>query len=440
MRITIVGAGPAGTTAALLLARQGHHLTLVDRDPGPRPGEVWQRVGVMQFHLPQTLRAPGRNLLAQRLPDLHQALVDAGAVVAAPPGGPEFAANLHIRREVMERAMWEFTSREPGITRVCGHADDVVLDDGRVTGVVVSTGSTRQTIGADLVVDATGRAGRLAAAHRPQVEGGDCRVAYASRLFQLRPGADPGPINGGPGWMVEHDGLLNIIFVHDAGTFSVLLARLAKDRELTALRDEPAYTTALALLPAAAQWTDPARAFPIDKVRAGAGLVNLYRPQAREVTSLLAIGDAVCTTNPTGGRGVTLAIRAAAELADLVATHPARQWAARLDAWSLEQLRPWFDEHLIFDRAMRARWCGEPLDPDADISWNLLVAATTQRPDFMPILGPFLGMLALPHTIDPLRDEVRAMLRNGWRPPTPPGPTRDDLIAAISGSLSTVAS
>jgi 2-polyprenyl-6-methoxyphenol hydroxylase-like FAD-dependent oxidoreductase len=440
MRITIVGAGPAGTTAALLLARQGHHLTLVDRDPGPRPGEVWQRVGVMQFHLPQTLRAPGRNLLAQRLPDLHQALVDAGAVVAAPPGGPEFAANLHIRREVMERAMWEFTSREPGITRVCGHADDVVLDDGRVTGVVVSTGSTRQTIGADLVVDATGRAGRLAAAHRPQVEGGDCRVAYASRLFQLRPGADPGPMNGGPGWMAEHDGLLNIIFVHDAGTFSVLLARLAKDRELTALRDEPAYTTALALLPAAAQWTDPARAFPIDKVRAGAGLVNLYRPQAREVTSLLAIGDAVCTTNPTGGRGVTLAIRAAAELADLVATHPARQWAARLDAWSLEQLRPWFDEHLIFDRAMRARWGGEPLDPDADISWDLLVAATTQRPDFMPILGPFLGMLALPHTLDPLRDEVRAMLRNGWRPPTPPGPTRDDLIAAISGSLSTVAS
>jgi 2-polyprenyl-6-methoxyphenol hydroxylase-like FAD-dependent oxidoreductase len=440
MRITIVGAGPAGTTAALLLARQGHHLTLVDRDPGPRPGEVWQRVGVMQFHLPQTLRAPGRNLLAQRLPDLHQALVDAGAVVAAPPGGPEFAANLHIRREVMERAMWEFTSREPGITRVCGHADDVVLDDGRVTGVVVSTGSTRQTIGADLVVDATGRAGRLAAAHRPQVEGGDCRVAYASRLFQLRPGADPGPMNGGPGWMAEHDGLLNIIFVHDAGTFSVLLARLAKDRELTALRDEPAYTTALALLPAAAQWTDPARAFPIDKVRAGAGLVNLYRPQAREVTSLLAIGDAVCTTNPTGGRGVTLAIRAAAELADLVATHPARQWAARLDAWSLEQLRSWFDEHLIFDRAMRARWGGEPLDPDADISWDLLVAATTQRPDFMPILGPFLGMLALPHTIDPLRDEVRAMLRNGWRPPTPPGPTRDDLIAAISGSLSTVAS
>jgi 2-polyprenyl-6-methoxyphenol hydroxylase-like FAD-dependent oxidoreductase len=125
MRISIVGAGPAGTTAALLLARQGHRITLVDRDPGPRPGEAWKRVGVMQFHLPQMLRAPGRNLLAQRLPHLHQALVDAGAVVAAPPGGRESAANLQIRREVMERAMWEFTSCEPGITRVCGHAGHV---------------------------------------------------------------------------------------------------------------------------------------------------------------------------------------------------------------------------------------------------------------------------------------------------------------------------
>jgi hypothetical protein len=222
----------------------------------------------MQFHLPQMLRAPGRNLLAQRLPDLYQAFLDAGAVVASSPGGSQLAANLNIRREVMERAIWEFTSYEPGITRVCGHAEDVVLDDDRVTGVVVSTGSTRETIGADLVIDATGRAGRFAAVYRPWVEGGDSGVAYASRLFQLRPGADPGPMNGGPGWIAEHDGFLDIIFVHDAGTFSVLLARLATDRELTALRDETAYTTALSLLPAAAEWTDPARAYPIDK---GAG-------------------------------------------------------------------------------------------------------------------------------------------------------------------------
>ena len=96
------------------------------------------------------------------------------------------------------------------------------------------------------------------------------------------------------------------------------------------------------------------------------------------------------------------------------------------------------EEHLIADRAMRTRWRGEPLSPDAPISWDLVAAATTERPEFMQTLGPFLGMFALPHSIDPLRDQVRTMLRNGWRPRTPRGPTRNDLVAAISGSPSTM--
>ena len=59
---------------------------------------------------------------------------------------------------------------------------------------------------------------------------------------------------------------------------------------------------------------------------------------------------------------------------------------------------------------------------DAQIPWDLGVAATTQRPEFIPTLGPFLALLALPHSIDPLRDQVRTMLRNGWRPPHHPDP------------------
>jgi len=428
MRVSIVGAGPAGTTAALLLARQGHDVTLVDRDPGPRPGEVWDRVGVMQFHLPQTFRAPGRNLLLQRLPDLHDALIDAGAVVSAPPGAPPSTANMHIRREVMDRAMWEFASREPGLSRMRGHANDVVVEAGRVSGLVVDG----RVASADLVVDASGKAGRFATSYRPQAEGGDCGVAYASRLYQLRPGATPGPTNGGPGWFAEYDGFLNLVFVHDAGTFSVLLVRLARDDELAQLRGEAAFGAAVNRLPAASDWVDRARAVPIDRVRAGAGLVNLYRRQTADVRGLLAIGDAACTTNPTGARGVSLGMLSAAALADIVAEHPAAEWAERLDAWSLAQLRPWFEDHVRFDASMRARWSGQPVDPEADIAWDLVVAAAAQRPDFVPRLGPFLAMATLPDTIDPLRDEVRDMLRAGWRPAPPSGPTRADLVAAIS--------
>jgi 2-polyprenyl-6-methoxyphenol hydroxylase-like FAD-dependent oxidoreductase len=431
MHIVIIGSGPAGTTAALLLARQGHRITLVDRDPGPVPGEPWERVGVMQFHLPHTFRAPGVQVLRQRLPELLEALVHAGGEIVAPPGAPglvaDLVANLHIRRSVFERTLWEFTDREPGVTRVRGHADRLVVDRTSVTGVVVD-GAIHD---ADLVVDATGRTGRLGSEHRPPAEGGDCGFAYASRLFRLRAGAEPGPVNGGPGHVGEHQGFVNLVFLHDAGTFSVLLVRDSRDADLAGLRHEEQFTRALGCLPAAAAWTDPARAEPIDRVRAGAGLVNHYRPQASGVTGLLSIGDATCTTNPMGARGVALAMMSAAALADIVAAHAREDWAGALDAWCRANLRPWFDDHVGFDLVMHKLWAGEPIRPDDPMAWPLVAAASRLRPDFMATLGPFLGMLALPASVDGLRDEVRTMIADGWQPEPWPPPTRDVLVTAM---------
>ena len=67
LHIAIIGSGPSGMTAAMLLARQGHRISLIDRDPGPVPGRPWERIGVMQFHLPHSLRAP-RPAPARRAP------------------------------------------------------------------------------------------------------------------------------------------------------------------------------------------------------------------------------------------------------------------------------------------------------------------------------------------------------------------------------------
>ena len=429
--VAIVGSGPVGMTTALLLARQGHRITLVDRDPGPRSGQEWRRLGVMQFHLPHALRALGRGILAERLPDLDQALQDAGGELTAGRGAPPFMLDMHIRRSVMERVMWELTSRAPGIERVTGHVDEIATDGRRATGVVVDG----VLVPADVVVDASGRAGKVSGTLRPPRSGGDCGFAYAARLYRLRPGAEPGPLNGGPGYISEHPGFLQLIFTHDAGTFTVLIVRASGDHELADLRHEAVFTAAMRGLPGAGEWTAPERGEPIDAVRAGANLTNTYRPQAGVVTGLVAVGDSASTTNPAGARGISLGIQTAAQLADIAAAHPVSEWASRLEEWTEANLRPWFEEHVISDAWQLRTWDGLSPDPDGPIPWNLVVAATREHPEWRDTVGPFLGMVFGPRVLDPLREQVRDMLRNGWSPPPPEGPDRSVLVAAAQGAL-----
>ena len=87
MQIVVVGAGPAGLFSAIALARRGHRITVVDRDPGPPPHGSWQRKGVMQFHHAHTLRGPVVDALRDEMPDVLHRLTDAGAVIAWAPDG-----------------------------------------------------------------------------------------------------------------------------------------------------------------------------------------------------------------------------------------------------------------------------------------------------------------------------------------------------------------
>jgi len=427
MQALVVGAGPSGTVAALLMARAGHQVVLVDRDPGPRDDD-WDRVGVMQFWLPQALRAPGRLLLEHRLPDVHQALVEAGAVVKPPVGAPPSAAGLHVRRPVMERVLWRCADGEPGVTRRVGHVDDLVVNSGRVTGVVVDG----VLVAADLVVDASGRTGRLGGHRDHPVLESASPFAYAAREYRLLTGAAPGPLNGGPGLAVAHDGFMEMVFEQDAGTFQTLIVRRSEDRELAMLRDESAHSAASRLLPGLAAWTGPERAEPIGPVRVGAGLVNRYQPQATGVVGLLAVGDAALVTNPVAARGLSLGFASAAAMTDVITSRPEGEWAAALEDWARASLLPWYADHCALDHSVLARWRHRPLVADDPLGWDVVGDAAALHPEWRPVLGPFLAMLAPPSTLDPLREEVRSMIRAGWQPPRPGGVTRDELAAVIA--------
>lgn len=47
MHTAIVGAAPTGIFTAIALARRGHEVTAIDRDPGPDGDGSWNRRGVM---------------------------------------------------------------------------------------------------------------------------------------------------------------------------------------------------------------------------------------------------------------------------------------------------------------------------------------------------------------------------------------------------------
>src|SRR5207248_9034254 len=105
MRAAIVGAGPTGLYIAIALARRGHQVVVIDRDPGPGSGQRWDRRGVMQFHHPHFFRHQVADALLAEMPEVWHGLLAAGAEPATAPGQPGVLAGLHCRRLAVERGL-----------------------------------------------------------------------------------------------------------------------------------------------------------------------------------------------------------------------------------------------------------------------------------------------------------------------------------------------
>ena len=349
MRIVVVGAGPTGLFTAMALARRGHGVTVVDRDPGPQPDGSWSRRGVMQFHHPHAFRAQVVEALRAELPEVWCDLLAAGAQPITAPagpngaGGPEQVMGIRCRRLTFERVLRAAAEREPGVDLHVGHVDDVCTDRGRATGVRVDGAP----LDADLVLAASGRASRFGRDLRAPARGGDCGIAYVSRQYRLNPGARPGPMNSPLGQVDLYPGYQVVVFLHDNGIFSTTIVRSSHDSALAALRSTEVFEAAARAIPALAEWTDPARAHPYTPVVPGARLHNTYQGQlddagAVPLPGLIFVGDSVCTTNPAVGRGITTSLLQARELLRLVEEHPHDLAAATLafDRWCTENIAP----------------------------------------------------------------------------------------------------
>jgi len=156
--VAIVGAGPSGATAALLLARRGHRVVVVDRARFPRdkacgeglmpPGvAVLRRLGLLENVLATGAR-PLEGVAYRRQGAARQAF----APFPAPPGGGP-AAGLGVRRTRFDEVLVDALRCEPLVTlheraRATGLQRD---EAGRVTGIVTTEGEARArvVVGAD---------------------------------------------------------------------------------------------------------------------------------------------------------------------------------------------------------------------------------------------------------------------------------------------------
>jgi glycine/D-amino acid oxidase-like deaminating enzyme len=104
MRTIVIGAGPVGLFCGLSLARSGHQVLVVDRDPPAPPTGNWPRRSVMQFNLPHFFRPIVREVLLGSLPDVWEALLAVGGIPVLPDGFPEELTGLQCRRAKCARA------------------------------------------------------------------------------------------------------------------------------------------------------------------------------------------------------------------------------------------------------------------------------------------------------------------------------------------------
>jgi hypothetical protein len=409
----------------------------VDRDSGPEPDGSWPRKGVMQFHHAHGFRAPVAGALERELPEALDRWLELGAEPVYVPG-TEQLAGVRSQRSTFERALREVVAAEPGLVVRQGHVRGVRHVDGVAIGIDVDA----EAVPAELVIDASGRSNSVTRDFGERAGfGGDCGIAYVDRLYRLRPGAEPGPLSSPLAWVGELDGYLVLVFPHEHGIFSTVILRPSRDAELKGLRHDAAYDAACAAIPGLAAWTDPDRAEPLGPVFPGGSLLNHYRGQRRVdgrplLSGLVTVGDAVATTTPNFGRGVTMAFMQAERLLADLDAHGRDLDAVRdsFDAWCAEVIAPWVRDHVEIDTARLSRWGGAELDLELPLPSDLVLAAATQDPGIGRALQPYLSMDAGPDSLHALQGPARRVFETGWRPAYTEGPTRDELARIVSSA------
>jgi 2-polyprenyl-6-methoxyphenol hydroxylase-like FAD-dependent oxidoreductase len=469
-RILVMGAGAGGLSAALLLALDGHDVTVVERDPAPPPSDPaeawasWERRGVNQFRLPHFLLSRWRQEAEREIPDAVAALERWGGlrmnILEAMPveltGGLRPEDEIHTavtaRRPVVEAALAETAAATLGVTirrgvAVAGLlAEDSRGTDGDVPHVVGLRTEAGDDLHADLVVDMTGRRSPLPAWLRaigtaPGVdEREDCGFVYYGRHYA----GDELPDHRF-GYLQHYASVSLLTLPADNGTWCVVFSCSARDAALRGLQDPDRFEAALEHYPLVAHWKNGK---PLTGVDLMAKIEDRYRRLAVDgepvVTGVVAAGDAWACTNPSLGRGISMALLHACALRDVlreVSPSDAQGFARRWDEVTEATVGPLYRGTLFFDRhrlaEIDAEIAGRAYEPE-DRAWAIstaLYAGAGRDPEVLRALQRIGGLLATPREIvaEPgMVDRILAAADGQPRYPFP-GADRATLVATVTG-------
>jgi flavin-dependent dehydrogenase len=472
MKIIAIGGSVTGLAAAAALSDRGHEVLILEREAAAPPATLeeaadgWPRPTVPQAAHSHAFGSRGTNLLRDKLPDVYAALVEAGAGevnladFTPPTLGPvtripsdDLLNMLTARRSTFEWVLREKTLARAGVTlRTGATVRGLVTDGDRVTGVRLDGG---EELSADLVLDASGRKTKSAewleeaGLPVPEAQSESCRITYYTRYYRRLTPAPPGPLNRGFGAGGMWDSYTAVLFLGEGDTFSISVGVLPDDKPMKSLRDEAAFTAAIQVTPLLAGWVAPGNSEPISPVYAMGGLDNSSRfvdPGAERLTiGFYALGDAVCTTNPANGRGVSLALAHVYELAGLLDAQPTvdRGQAAAFAGATRGLLAPWLGEAIANDRGRAGLWeavaAGQrpQMPPPGVVHFGAAVAASIKDVEVWRRVAHVMMSLTSPAELyanDEMAQRIGAALAGG-PPPQLPGATRAELIAALDAAI-----
>ncbi|MGW7452548.1 NAD(P)/FAD-dependent oxidoreductase [Streptomyces sp. NPDC054787] len=310
--VVISGASLAGSAAAILLARRGVRVALLERRSDPEAYKV------LCTH----------SLTANAYPVLDElglipALEKAGAVrntarwytrwgwiePRAAPEGPELPYAYNIRRSTLDPLIRSHAAQTPGVDLLLGHqVNGLIREAGRIVGVRASTRQGERGIRARLVVGADGKDSAVAkSAGVPARLHENGRFGYLAHFRGL-----PLPGQSAHTWFLEPD--MAYAFPNDDGV--TVVAVLPDKKRLPAFREdlEGSFLAFVRALPEAPAIDSAERVTKI------IGLVD-YPLHSRRPTApgLALIGDAALTGDPLWGVGCGWALESAQWLAEAVA-------------------------------------------------------------------------------------------------------------------------